>query len=252
MSNNRVGTVHLVGAGPGHPDDLTIRARKLIEKCDAFVYDYLVSEEVLGLTRRGCEHYCVGKRAGFHSVPQAEIEELLVRLALEGKEVVRLKGGDPFVFGRGGEEMERLRLNGIPYTIAPAVTAAIAGAARAEIPLSHRNFNAAVVFITGHRDPKGEGNEVDWAAYATLNATLCLYMAVGRIRSICLSLISGGMPADRPAAIVQWATTDEERILVATVGTLADAIERENISSPAIVYIGETVQLARLDLSFQG
>lgn len=240
------GTVHLVGAGPGDPDLVTVRARHLIETCDALVFDYLVADGLLQWVRPECQTHCVGKRPGFHSVPQAEIERLLVRLAGEGKTVVRLKGGDPFVFGRGGEEMQCLRRHGIPYTIVPAVTAAIAGAARAELPLSHRNFNAAVVFLTGHRDPAKDESPVDWAAWANLEATLCLYMAMGRLREITAALIAAGMDPARPAAVVQWATTPNERRIGGTVATIADRAVEAGLGAPAVVYIGSTVGLADL------
>jgi len=234
--------VFLVGAGPGDPDLLTRKAERLIRNCDALVFDYLVAPEILDWAPAHAERICVGKRAGFHSVAQEKIEEVLVRLSLSGKTTVRLKGGDPFVFGRGGEEVARLRANQIPFEVIPAVTAGIAAAARAVVPLTHRSFNSSVIFLTGHQDPAKGDPGVDWAQYAKLNTTLCLYMAMGRLRKICNALLSGGLPAETPCAVVQWATTPEEKKLYSTLAYLPEDVERKNFSSPAIVIIGATAQ----------
>ena len=234
--------VYLVGAGPGDPDLLTRKAERLIRSCDALVFDYLVAPEILDWAPAEAEKICVGKRAGFHSVAQEKIQDVLVRLSLSGKTTVRLKGGDPFIFGRGGEEVSRLRAQDIPFEVVPAVTAGIAAAARAVIPLTHRSFNSSVVFITGHQDPTKEETSVDWAKYANLNTTLCLYMAVGRLAKICDALMSGGLPATTPCAIVQWATMPAEKKVFSTLEKLPLAAEQSRISSPAIIIIGSTAR----------
>ncbi|MBC2600222.1 uroporphyrinogen-III C-methyltransferase [Puniceicoccus vermicola] len=233
-------TVYLVGAGPGDPDLLTRKAEKLIRSCDALVFDYLVAKEILDWAPAHAEKICVGKRAGFHSLRQEEIQDVLVRLSLSGKTTVRLKGGDPFVFGRGGEEVTRLRSESIPYEVVPAITASIAAAARAEIPLTHRSFNSSVVFLTGHQDPSKEDTGVNWADYAKLQTTLCLYMAMGRLGKIRDSLIEGGLSPETPCAVIQWATTPEEKILYSALHSVAEDVEKANLSSPAIVIIGKT------------
>jgi len=237
--------VFLVGAGPGDPDLLTRKAERLIRSCDALVFDYLVAPEVLDWAPDGAEKICVGKRAGFHSVPQEEIQDVLVRLSLSGKTTVRLKGGDPFVFGRGGEEVARLESRQIPFEVVPAVTAAVAAAARAVIPLTHRSYNSSVIFLTGHQDPTKEENTVDWAAYAKLKTTLCLYMAMGRLREIRHALIKGGLSGETPCSIIQWATTPKERILYSTLHSLPDDADREAFTSPAVVIIGSTAKRIR-------
>lgn len=232
--------VYLVGAGPGDPDLLTRKAERLIRSCDALVFDYLVAEEILSWIPSHAEKICVGKRAGFHSVAQEQIQDVLVRLSRSGKTTVRLKGGDPFIFGRGGEEVSRLRAENIPFEVVPAITAAVAAAARATIPLTHRSFNSSVVFLTGHLDPaKGESG-VDWASYARLKTTLCLYMAMGRIANIRDALIEGGLEPQTPCAAIQWATTPKEKILFTSLQDLPSKVEAENLSSPAIIIIGPT------------
>ncbi|MFP4352081.1 MAG: uroporphyrinogen-III C-methyltransferase [Puniceicoccaceae bacterium] len=240
QSGREPAAVYLVGAGPGDPDLLTRKAERLIRSCDALVFDYLVAEEILGWAPARAERICVGKRAGFHSRPQEEIQEILVSLSRAGRTTVRLKGGDPFVFGRGGEEVAGLRAAGIPFEVVPAVTAGVAAAARAEIPLTHRSFNSSVVFLTGHLDPAKKEPGVDWAAYARLRTTLCLYMAMKHLGSIRDALVLGGLPPETPCAVIQWATTARERILHSTLAALAEDVARAGLSPPAIVLIGET------------
>ncbi|MGE9289822.1 MAG: uroporphyrinogen-III C-methyltransferase [Puniceicoccales bacterium] len=232
--------VYLVGAGPGDPELLTRKAERLIRSCDALVFDYLVAEEILEWAPAHAERICVGKRAGFHSLEQGKIQDVLVHLSQQGKTTVRLKGGDPFVFGRGGEEVARLRAEGIPFEVVPAITASVAAAARAEIPLTHRSYNSSVVFLTGHQDPNKEESSVDWARYAKLGTTLCLYMAMRKLAQISEALIQGGLSAATPCAVIQWATTPREKILFSTLGQVAEDVEKEKLSSPAIVIIGQT------------
>lgn len=236
--------VYLVGAGPGDPDLITRKAEKLIRNCDALVFDYLVSEELLTWAPKHAEKICVGKRAGFHSLPQEEIQNVLVRLSRSGKTTVRLKGGDPFVFGRGGEEVHRLRSESIPFEVIPAVTAGIAAAARAAIPLTHRSFNSSVVFLTGHHDPARTDSGIDWGQYARLNTTLCLYMGMKRLREICQALIEGGAAPGTPAVIVQWATTAREKILFSSLERLPEEAAASGLSSPSVVIIGPSAKPA--------
>ncbi len=235
-------TVHLVGAGPGDPDLLTRKAERLIRSCDALVFDYLVAEELLAWAPPDAERICVGKRAGFHSLPQEEIQQVLVRLSRAGKRTVRLKGGDPFVFGRGGEEVARLRAEGIPFEVVPAVTAGVAAAARAVVPLTHRSHNSSVVFLTGHHDPHRPGPGIDWASYARLQTTLCLYMSMKRLPGIRDALVRGGADSQTPCAVVEWATTRKERILFATLADLPEKVEAQGFGAPAVVLIGPTAK----------
>lgn len=231
-------------AGPGDPELTTLKARRLIESCDALVYDYLVHPELLRWTRPDCERHYVGKQAGFHALPQAEIEVLLVRLAKQGKSVVRLKGGDPFIFGRGGEEALTLRRDGVAYEVVPAVTAALGCAAYLGIPLTHREHSTSVTFLSGHEVPgKETPNTVDWAAHAKTDATLVLYMAMGRLADICAALIDGGRPAETPVCVVQWGTTPRQRSVRGTLLDIAVRVEDAGLGPPAIAIVGPVAGL---------
>lgn len=235
------GIVYLVGAGPGEPGLVTFRARELIESADVLVYDYLAHPELLKWRRADCEVHYVGKKSGFHAMPQDQIETLLIEKADEGKRVVRLKGGDPFVFGRGGEEARTLAEQGIPFEVVPGVTAALAAGAYAGIPLTHRNTNSAVVFLTGHEDP-GKKLLVDWRAYGKLrNTTLAIYMGMGHLAEILRELVAGGLAPDTPAAAVQWASLGRQRSVTGTAADLAERVAQSGLSSPAIVFVGESV-----------
>src|ERR1035441_1535863 len=225
------GTVYLVGAGPGDPELLTLKARRVLGEADAVVYDHLVAPEMLDLAPPGCERVFAGKKGGQFCRPQNEIDETLVRLALEGKTVVRLKGGDPFVFGRGGEEAAALAAAGIAFEIVPGVTSALAAAAYAGIPLTHRLHSSSVVLLTGHEDPSKPGAAVRWEDYARLKATLCIYMGVKNLATIAGRLEAGGLAATTPAAIVQSATTEAHRTILGTLGTLAELAARENVAA---------------------
>jgi len=239
-----VGTVYLVGAGPGDPELITLKARRVLGEADAIVYDHLVSPELLDLAGPACERIFAGKKGGQFCRPQSEIDDTLVRLALEGKTVVRLKGGDPFVFGRGGEEAEALVAAGITFEIVPGVTSALAAAAYAGIPLTHRLHSSSVVFLTGHEDPSKPGATVRWEDYARLKATLCIYMGVKNLATIAARLEAGGLDAATPAAIIQSATTGEHRTLLGTLGTLAEVAARENVVAPSMIIIGEVAALS--------
>jgi uroporphyrin-III C-methyltransferase len=238
------GIVHLVGAGPGDPELITLRARRLLGEADAVIYDHLVGSEILDFARRDSERIFVGKEAGRGGCRQEDIDALLVRLGREGKTVVRLKGGDPGIFGRGGEEAAALMSAGIPFTIVPGVTAALAAAAYSGIPLTHRAHSSAVVFLTGHEDPGKATSTVRWEDYATLKATLCIYMGMRNLANIASRLQAGGMSADMPAALVQAATTEHHRLLIATLGTLAGRAASENFSAPGLIVIGEVATFA--------
>lgn len=233
------GKVYLVGAGPGDPGLITVRAQQLLGQADAVVYDYLVHPGLLGSCRPDCERVYVGKKSGFHSIPQEEIEAILVKLAKAKKRVVRLKGGDPFVYGRGGEEARTLVRNGIPFEVVPGITAAVAASAYAGIPLTQRNTSSSVIFLTGHEDPTKKSLLVKWREFAKLDATLCIYMGMGRLEEIVAELIAGGMNPEKPAAVVQWATLPRQRSVSATVSQLPEAVKEAGLSSPAIVIIGD-------------
>jgi uroporphyrin-III C-methyltransferase len=238
------GRVYLVGAGPGDPELITVKAHRLLGEADVVVYDHLVDADLLKLTKPGCEHLFAGKKGGQPCRPQTEIDQTLVRLALEGKNVVRLKGGDPFVFGRGGEEAAALVAAGVPFEIVPGVTSALAAAAYSGIPLTHRLHSSAIVLLTGHEDPSKADATVRWEDYAQLGATLCVYMGVKNLDTITARLEAGGMPAPTPAAIIQSATTKDHRRILGTLGTIADLAASENVEAPAMLIIGEVAALS--------
>ncbi len=238
------GSVALVGAGPGDPELLTRKAERLLREADAVVYDYLVAPALLALARPDAERIFVGKKGGGFCCPQRDIESTLLRLARAGRRVVRLKGGDPFIFGRGGEEAEALALAGIPFEIVPGVTSALAAAAYAGVPLTHRAHASAVVFLTGHEDPAKPDSAIRWEDYGRLGATLCLYMSLKNLKTITRRLQAGGMPPSMPAAVIQSATTPEHRQLVTTVGRIALESEHAGFGAPAIVVIGEVAALS--------
>ncbi|HEX7632428.1 MAG TPA: uroporphyrinogen-III C-methyltransferase [Lacunisphaera sp.] len=236
------GFVWLVGAGPGASDLITLRGLRLLQSAEAVVYDDLASRELLQHCPPGCEQHAVGKRAGHHSATQAEINALLVSLGGAGRKVVRLKGGDPMIFGRAGEEIEALRAAGIPFEIVPGVTAATAAAASLGLPLTHRDCSSAVVFVTGHQCAANTGG-LDWDALARLRATLCFYMGVRRLPEIVHSLAHHGMPADTPLALISEATQPTQKITLTTLAEAA-AIPPEKIAQPALVVVGEVVRFS--------
>jgi uroporphyrinogen III methyltransferase/synthase len=243
------GIVYLVGAGPGDPGLLTLRGGELLVTCDAIVYDALANPALLALAQVAdrampVEMHDVGKRGGTtDSARQDDINELLVRLGREGKRVVRLKGGDPLVFGRGSEEAQALARAGVAFEIIPGVTAGIAAPAYAGIPVTHRGMATSVTFVTGHEDPTKESTQVNWSALAKSGGTIVLYMGVKTLPNIAKALIDGGMPADTPAAAIQWGTYPRQRTASATLSTLSDTIAREGLSAPVITVIGPVAEL---------
>lgn len=238
------GTVYLVGAGPGDPELLTLKARRLLGEADAIVYDYLVAAEVLALANPEAERVFVGKKGGGFCCPQRDIESTLIRLAQEKKTIVRLKGGDPFIFGRGGEEAEALVAAGIAFEVVPGVTSALAAASYAGVPLTHREHSSAVVFLTGHEDPNKPDTAIHWEDYGKLGATLCLYMGMKNLETITRRLQAGGMSPETPALVVQSATTGDHRQLLTTVAKVALESEHAGFGAPAIVVIGPVAALS--------
>lgn len=236
------GFIWLVGAGPGAADLITVRGLKVLQEAEAVVYDELANSDLLSNCLPNCELHSVGKRAGSHSASQGDINTLLVSLGKAGRKVVRLKGGDPMVFGRAGEEIEALREANLPFAIVPGVTAATASGAVAELPLTHRDHSSAVVFITGHQCAANT-SALDWSALAKLRATLCFYMGVRRLPEIARNLLGHGMSADMPLALVSEATLPTQKVVV---GTLNDAEKLAGglVGQPALVIIGEVVRLS--------
>lgn len=240
-----VGEVHLVGAGPGDPDLLTVRAAKLLAGCDVLVYDNLVSDAVLATVNPKARRIYVGKEAGNHSLPQDQINALLVDLARQGLEVVRLKGGDPYIFGRGGEEAEELVQAGIQCDVVPGITAASGISACTGMPLTHRDHARSVVFATGHL--KDGSVNLDWPALARPHQTVVIYMGIGALQIICDQLVSHGLAPDTPAAVIRKGTTREQVTLVSTLKELPGAVKAARIKSPALIIVGSVVTLnARL------
>ena len=236
-----VGIVYLVGAGPGDPELLTIRAANVIARADVIVYDRLVAREIVALGRPGAQRIYVGKARSNHTLPQHEINALLVRLAQDGKHVVRLKGGDPFVFGRGGEEIEALVAHDIPFEVVPGITAATGIAAYAGIPLTHRDCAHAVTFVTGHL--KDGTMNLDWPALARPGQTVVIYMGLLGLPILCRELVAHGLPPTTPAAIVQQGTTAQQRVVVATLADLPGRAFDARLAPPTLIIVGEVVKL---------
>ncbi len=236
-----LGEVYLVGAGPGDPDLLTFRALRLMQQADIIVYDRLVSTEILDLTRRDAEKIYVGKQRNNHSLAQESINELLARLAKSGKRVVRLKGGDPFIFGRGGEELETLVQHGINFQVVPGITAASGCATYAGIPLTHRDHAQSCTFVTGHL--KDGSINLNWKQLAAPKQTLVIYMGLVGLEKICQALIQHGASEDLPIALIQQGTTQTQKVLTGTLSTMYEKIKDLNIQAPTLIIIGTVVTL---------
>ncbi|MFT3736609.1 MAG: uroporphyrinogen-III C-methyltransferase [Rhodocyclaceae bacterium] len=235
------GSVALVGGGPGDPELLTLRAARILAEAEVVVHDQLVSDAVLSLAPAAAERIYVGKESGKHTLPQEEINALLVRLAQAGKRVVRLKGGDPYVFGRGGEEAEDLRAAGIPFEVVPGITAACGAGAYAGIPLTHRDHAQSVVFVTGHL--KDDSTDLDWPALTRDQQTVVVYMGVLSLPEISRQLIAHGMPPDRPAACVRRATHADQHVVTGSIANLPERVLAAGIRPPALLIIGNVVNL---------
>ena len=235
--------VYLIGAGPGDPGLLTVKGRDILNRADVIVYDYLANDALLAHAREGAELIYVGKKGGDHTLPQEEINALIVARAKKGQVVARLKGGDPYMFGRGGEEAEELMAAGLEFEVVPGVTSGIAGPAYAGIPLTHRAHSSSVCFVTGHEDPTKPDTAHNWEALAKSASTLVFYMGMKNLPDISRKLIDAGLPGTTPAALVRWGTTGRHRSLVSTIGELPEEARRHGFSAPSLIVVGSVVSL---------
>jgi len=239
------GKVYLVGAGPGDPKLLTVKAVETIKSAEVIIYDRLgVSEEVLNMAPVAAERLFVGKRTGLHEVPQDQITDLIVKKAKEGNIVVRLKGGDPFIFGRGGEEAEVLTAEGISFEVVPGISSSVAAPMYAGIPLTHRDYAASVAIITGHRAGDAE-KPVDWIKIANAVDTMVILMGVESLESIVNKMLKGGISPEKPVAMVESGTLQQQRTIIATLGTIIAKAKKNNFKPPSIILIGEVAELGK-------
>lgn len=239
------GTVYLLGAGPGDPGLITVKGLECVRQADVIVYDYLAGDDLLAEAREDAEIIYVGKKGSDHTLPQEGINQLLIQKALEGKKVVRLKGGDPFIFGRGAEEAEDLYEAGIPLEIIPGVTSAIAAPAYAGIPLTHRAHTSSVAFITGHEDPTKDSTNVHWGKIATGVGTLVFLMGMRNLPNITKNLMDNGLSSDTPVSLVRWGTTPQQETLIGTLGDIAEKARKARFEAPVIIVVGSVVNLRR-------
>jgi uroporphyrinogen III methyltransferase/synthase len=237
------GKVYLIGAGPGDPGLITVKGQACIQAADVIVYDYLAAPALLAHAAPQAEMIYVGKKGGDHTLPQGGINQLIVEKARQGCVVARLKGGDPYIFGRGGEEAEELVAAGIPFEVVPGVTSAVAGAAYAGIPLTHRDFTSTLAFVTGHEDPTKDSSSIDWKALATGVGTLVFFMGVKNLPLITARLQDNGMPSETPVALIRWGTTPRQRTVTGTLDTIVDSARQAKMKAPAIIVIGKVVDL---------
>jgi uroporphyrin-III C-methyltransferase len=238
------GKVYLVGAGPGDPDLLTVKAAKLIQEADVIIYDRLVGESILNLAAEKAEKIYVGKRTGKHEVPQDKITEIIIEKAQSGGKIVRLKGGDPFIFGRGGEEAEALVEKGIAFEVVPGISSSVAAPMYAGIPLTHRDYAASVAIITGHRAGDAE-KPIDWAKIAGAVDTMVILMGVESLDGIVSKLLQGGVSASKPVAIVESGTYPNQRTIIGTLGSIVKDAEQKQIKPPSVIVIGKVATLGR-------
>ena len=245
MNKTKAGKCYLVGAGPGDLGLVTLRARQLIERAEVIVYDYLSNPEMLAWAPETTEIIYAGKKAGAHTLKQEEINALLVEKTGQGKQVVRLKGGDPFLFGRGGEEAQALAAAGLPFEVVPGVTSAIAAPAYAGIPVTHRGMTSHVTFFTGHEDPEKTESSINFEALAKLGGTQVMLMGVERIEAIAQQMMEHGVRGDLPVALVRWGTTGRQATIRGTLQTIARQVEEEGFAPPAVAIFGEVASLGK-------
>lgn len=242
-NTEKIGFVYLIGAGPGDPGLITVKGRECIARADVVIYDYLANEGLLAHAAPGAERIYAGKVGGAHNREQRQINELLVEKGLEGKIVARLKGGDPFVFGRGGEECEALVSAGLPFEIVPGVTAGIGAAAYAGIPLTHRDFTTSVAFVTGHESPGKEASQIDWERLSLGSGTIVFYMGMKNLAQIAGNLMAHGRPPETPVALIRWGTRPEQEVLTGALSDIAEKAHKAAFRAPAITVVGEVVNL---------
>ncbi|MEB3291815.1 MAG: uroporphyrinogen-III C-methyltransferase [Synechococcales bacterium] len=241
-----LGKVYLVGAGPGDPGLMTLKGKTLLECADVVVYDALVSPSILAMINPAAERIHAGKRRGQHSLLQEDTTQLLIEKAVDNAIVVRLKGGDPFIFGRGGEEMEDLVAAGVPVEVVPGVTSGIAAPAYANIPLTHRNYSSSVVFVTGHEAVEKYRPDVNWQAIAHSAETIVIYMGVHNLPYIVEELLTAGLTAETPVALIRWGTRPEQAELIGQLSTVVQLVEERGFKAPAIAVIGNVVQFRQV------
>ena len=241
-----LGKVYLVGAGPGDPGLMTIKGKTLLEQADVVVYDALVSPAILAMISPQAEQINAGKRRGRHSLPQTETTQLLIAKAETNAVIVRLKGGDPFVFGRGGEEMHDLIAAGVSVEVVPGITAGIAAPAYAGIPITHRNYSSSVTFVTGHEAVGKYRPQINWHSLASGSETIVIYMGVHNLSQIIPQLIAGGLPPETPIALIRWGTRPEQEELKGTLASIIEQIEITGFEAPAVAVIGRVVEFSRL------
>jgi len=245
LRNSDKGVVYLIGAGPGDPDLITVKGRECLRTADVVVYDKLVGESLLSLARNDAELIYVGKKRGYHTMSQAEINELLIEKAHKGLNVARLKGGDPFIFGRGGEEAMELSAAGVPFEVIPGVTSAIAVPTYAGIPLTHRDLSSTTCFITGHEDPTKKESNINWDSLAQSSGTLVFLMGIGNLGKITKRLIQGGKPSDTAAAVIASGTTSQQATVTGTLATIAQQVREAGIGPPGVIVVGDVVNLRK-------